>query len=246
MKRAILLIPATALLVHGQNLIQDPSFESPALTPTSALDSVQFFSGGSTISGVWNVNGSVDRNVLTVHQNFDIYADSVSHGFGPAQAGSQYLDLSGAYFTGTAPTVSQTFATVPGQQYSLSFFLGASDGFNATPNSTHPPLKSVVVQVAPDVGPNLVNDLLTPPAPLSTGNGTQIQWGEHTYLFTASSSSTRLTFQDLSGLDDNTSFVDSVSVQAVPESLPMNWTLGTLAGVTLAGSTRLKRRPSAA
>jgi len=246
MKRAILLVPATALMVHGQNLIQDPSFENPALTPTSALDSVQFFNGGTTISGAWNVNGSVDRNVLTVHQNFDIYADSASHGFGPAQSGSQYLDLSGAYFTGTAPTVSQDFATVPGQQYSLSFFLGASDGFNANQNPIHPPLNSVGVHVDPDVGPNLVNDLLTPPAPLSTANGTQIQWGEHTYLFTASSSSTRLTFQDLSGFDDNTSFVDSVSVQTVPEALPMNWALGALVGVTLAGSTCFKRQTSAA
>ncbi len=227
--KAILLLPLTTLLASGQNLIQDPSFESPALPADSALGSVGFFNGGSSIGGAWNVTGPADRNVLTVHQNFDTFADTVSHGFAPAQTGVQYLDLSGAYFTGAAPVVSQDFATIPGQLYTLSFYLGASDGFNATANSQHAPLDTIQVQVSDTTGPNILSDTLTAPAPLVTANGTQIQWGQQTFVFSAISSSTRLSFQDLSGFDDNTSLVDSVSVSAVPESAPASWMLGITA-----------------
>jgi hypothetical protein len=58
--------------------------------------------------------------------------------------------------------------------------------------------------------------VLTPPAPIAA----ELQWAPHQFVFTANSPLTRLSFQDLSGFDDNTSFVDTVSVQPVPETVP--------------------------
>jgi PEP-CTERM motif len=62
----------------------------------------------------------------------------------------------------------------------------------------------------------LFDTTLTPLA--ATGS---INWLEESFAFTADSTTTRLSFVDTSGSDDNASFLDNVSVSEVPEPMTL-------------------------
>jgi hypothetical protein len=175
----------------AQNLIANGSFELPGFSNGSAGDGRQQYPAPSNIGG-WTVGGTGD---VFIHKCPDIQVVGSTYCF--AQDGSYYLDLSGS--GPPHATINQDFATTPGKTYQLSFYVGAS-------NET-PPAPTINVQVTGNA--TLLNNSVTPSSP-----GTNINWNLETFSFVANSSSTRLSFTDLSSTDDNASFVDNVSVTA--------------------------------
>ncbi len=198
---------------QAQQLIQNGSFESPGFTGTNATYS-QFSQGISN----WTVSGT--GNVL-LHKTPGLGNVLSNQTFNFAQNGAYYLDLSGS---GNKASIYQDFATTAATLYTLSFYIGASD--NSIPAPT------INVQLN---GGALLNTTFTPSAP-----GSNINWALQTLTFTADSATTRLTFRGVStpGVDDNASFVDSVSVVAVPE--PSTFGLVMVAG--LGGLLASRRR----
>ncbi|WP_432588152.1 choice-of-anchor C family protein [Streptomyces sp. HD1123-B1] len=84
----------------------DGSFE----TPRVSANSFQTVSAGGSI-GPWQVtSGSVDQ---------------IGAGYWQAAEGDQSVDLSGT----TGGTVSQTFTTVPGKRYTVTYSLAGNPGF---------------------------------------------------------------------------------------------------------------------
>jgi hypothetical protein len=146
----------------------------------------------------WTLSGIGD---VYIHHSPDV-GNALGANFNSAQNGSQYLDLSGGIGGGTSgqhATIYQDFATVPQQTYELTFFIGAALAPSAT------------IHVHVDGAATLLDQTLTASAP-----ATNIAWTRLRFTFTATSATTRLSFQDLSGSDDNASFVDNVAVALVP------------------------------
>ena len=181
------LVLLTSAYTQGQNLIQNGSFELPGVSFQ------QSFGSGSFDMTSWIVSGSGDVAIMNGPANAGDY--------GPAKDGSDYLDLSG--FGQTHAIVYQDFPTVPGMQYSLSFYVGSS---------SYSPAQTIHVFLFEDIQGYLLNTTITPLAP--SGN---INWLREAFTFTAGMNVTRLQFQDTSSADDNASYVDNVSVEAVPE-----------------------------
>ena len=191
------------LLLHANaraGIIANGSFELfQAGADGGAGRSVYIVGTHTTSINGWTLSGIGD---VYLHHTPAI-GNTIGANFNFAQDGNTYLDLSGGVGGGTSgqhATMFQDFATVANQTYSLSFFSGAAFSPSATIN----------VQI---VGANpILNETVTAAAP-----GANISWSPHLYNFLADSSSARLSFRDLSGNDDNVSFVDNVSVTAVPE-----------------------------
>lgn len=137
-----------------------------------------------------------------------------------AQNGSRSVDLSG-----NAPgSIFQTFDTVLGQVYNVTFFLGANgDG--------PPPTKTVDVSATGNaVGSYSVGTTPFPP------NVTA--WTPFTYTFTATGTSTTLTFTS-TGTTAYGAALDNVNVTAVPE--PAAWALMILGFGAIGGVMRRRR-----
>ena len=138
-----------------------------------------------------------------------------------AQSGSRSVDLSG-----NAPgSIFQTFDTVLGQTYQVTFFLGANgDG--------PPPSKTVGVSATGNATGNYsVGSTPFPP------NVTI--WSPFSYAFTATGSSTTLTFTS-TGTTAYGAALDNVNVTAVPE--PAAWTLMILGFGAMGGVIRRRRQ----
>jgi uncharacterized protein DUF642 len=185
---------ARASVVNG-------GFELSVVDDTTAAGSGrQTFASGSTGINGWVISGPGD---VYLHKSPQI-GTAIGSTFNFAQDGNQYLDLSGGIGGGTAgmhATVSQSVATVVGQSYLLEFYIGAATSPSAT------------INVKLDGASSLLNQTLTAVPP--TAN---IVWTKQSFSFTADSITTTLSFVDLSGFDDNHSFVDNVSiVGVVPE-----------------------------
>ena len=178
--------------VTQANLIQNGSLESPGFTANAGPGRWKVVANSTDITG-WVVGGSGD--IFVQQTPFD--GGPV---YNPAQDGSHYVDLSGD----GAPhgTLYQDFATTIGAEYLLTFYIGSA---SSQPSST--------INVGLLGAGTLLDTTLTPLAP--NGN---LNWLQESFLFTADSESTRLSFVDTSAIDDNASFVDNVSVSSVPES----------------------------
>jgi hypothetical protein len=227
--KSTLMIAAAYLALtssgKAQNLIQNGSFELPGLTvPSEVRDNISQGIPNWTIAGNNFFAGQV-----TIHKTPDV-GNLVNPTFNFAQDGNYYIDLSGQ---GTHGIIFQDFATVPFTSYNLSFYIGAS--------SDYPPSANINVKL--DGIASLLDTTLTPNAPT-----TNIDWSLQTFLFTADSATTRLSFLDVGpsgngnpSNDNNTSYIDNVQVEAVPE--PSTYAL--LAIAALIGLASLRRRRSA-
>jgi hypothetical protein len=185
---------------QAQNLIQNGSFELPGFAGNAVPGQQQRVVAYSTDITGWTVGGIGD---VYVHK----YPVGPASSFGPAEDGSYYLDLSGD--GRPHATVYQDFSTTIGSEYSLSFYIGSA---SSQPSST--------INVGLLGTGTLLDTTLTPLPP--DGNG--INWLQETFSFTSDSTVTRLSFVDMSAIDDNASFVDNVYVSEVPEPttlLPM-------------------------
>jgi hypothetical protein len=178
------------------NSIVNGSFEAPVV-PVGGF--TNFPSGSTGITG-WTVVGAAG-GVSIVSGTF------VQNGISfPAEDGTQWLDLTGDG-TNSNEGVQQTFATTSGSQYTLSFWVGNVDNPGGIFGTT-----STV-------------DVLLGGTPLfdatnaSTITGTQT-WQQFTTTFTASGSTSTLSFINGDPASDNSNGLDNVSVNLSGTSPP--------------------------
>ena len=131
-----------------------------------------------------------------------------------AQHGSQWIDLSGTASNSMTNGVTQSFSTMIGSGYEVSFYVGsATNGSNVFPST---------VDLSINGGPRL--SFTNPNAPTN-----MLDWRLFTVNFTATSSSTNLTFFNGSASTNFLSGLDNVSVIAVPEASPIVLFVGLIA-----------------
>lgn len=104
--------------------------------------------------------------------------------------------------------IYQDLSTTVGQQYSLTFYMAADLYFNP----------SVTVNVG--LNGQTLASITTPPYTYNSGLNrfSQMQWQDYTYQFTATQSSTRLEFNDVTTYDFG---LAAVSVVPLPEPSEM-------------------------
>ncbi|HTI72589.1 MAG TPA: DUF642 domain-containing protein [Candidatus Limnocylindria bacterium] len=201
----LLALVAGSHALVAQNLLVNGSFENPSV-PLPPF--VVFLDPGSTFMPGWSVIGSGD-----VH----LYATTA------AQDGRQTLDLSGG--TGTTAHgnagIAQTFATVPGQSYELSFYHGS------LAQTVSGPVFSVTINGQTYNFGETAGSVANP------------DWKRATIPFTASSVFSSLSFNNTTGFDSNDNVLDNISVTSVPE--PAEWALlvgSCFVGITLSLHSR--------
>jgi len=205
MKLKLLLVTAAIALstgsAHAANLITNGGFESPIVTNGNYAN---------VPVDIASIPGWVSDNVDVVNN----YA-----GFG-AYEGSNWLDLVGFGSTGS---ISQTFNTVAGQRYILTF---------AFSHNSLAGLGSASGLVS-------VGDLLRT-VTHSTGNGNAPDYRIFRRTFTATGPTSTLSFVTTAGSGNAGLALDSVSVTAVPEAA--TWAM-MIAGFAFAGGAlRVRRR----
>lgn len=220
------LVPAAALLAPlGQpvaaraGLLANGSFETPVV-PAGFYTN---FPAGSTAVTGWTVVG-VDSAVTS--------GAFVQSGITfRAQDGGQWIDLAGIDSNSTASGVTQDVATTPGQAYLLSFHVGsATDGMFFFPTT---------VDLSIDGGPRV--GYTNPAAPTD-----RLDWKGFTVSFTATGTTTNLTFFNGGAANNYLNGLDNVSlVPAGPAAVPEPASLG-LAAAGVAGLVGYARRRRAA
>jgi hypothetical protein len=206
-----LLATFGSLPLHADSIVNG-SFESPVVP---AGNFTNFASGSTGITG-WTVIGAAG-GVSIVSGTFS--QNGISF---PAEAGTQWLDLTGDG-TNSNEGVQQTFATTAGTQYTVSFWVG--NVFN--PNGIFGTTSTV--------------DILLGGAPLltatnaNTTTGTQT-WDQFTTTFTATGSTSTLAFINGDPGSDNSNGLDNVSVNPTggPSPVPEPSTLLLLGSGSLA------------
>src|SRR5262245_23701329 len=99
-------------------LIVNGSFEDPVLAPGAFA----LFTPGQTLGGAWAVLGNPGTNIALSQTLYGEPFNNTSR-FN-AQDGFNSIDLTGSFNQGPSAGVEQTVATISGQQYTLSFYVG--------------------------------------------------------------------------------------------------------------------------
>lgn len=191
MNRTLPLLVAALLTIVGNaaqaNVISNGSFETP---DTSTI--IVVGAGDPTITN-WTV-GLIGVDLV----------DAAGNGFvsGAAADGEQYLDLDGSPGPGS---ISQTFATTPATQYTLTF-----DYAN---NYTTPGTAQALVQVADGANTYLSNVISH-----NTSVAGNLDWTSYpAFTFTAQQATTTLSFMSMSGGVFGGILLDKIEINAVPE-----------------------------
>jgi hypothetical protein len=173
------------------NLIQNGSFED--VTGSNAIGNY-----GST--STWQIYSSIPE--WGASRNMEIWTDNF---IVPAYDGANVLELNGHPGTGSgAFSILQSFATVVGQQYELSF------AGRKRQNSTEEFSVSVGTLVGSDLG-NLALDY-------DINSHSFGAWTDFSYMFEAIDIMSTLRFSSLDRIDDTTgNLLDDVSIVSVPE-----------------------------
>jgi hypothetical protein len=211
------------------NLIVNGGFEDPVLAVGSAV----VFTPGQAI-GAWTVLGDPGTNVALGQTAYnEPFNDNTLFN---AQEGLNELDITGTFNQGPSAGVEQSVATVPGQSYTLSFYVG-----RATP--CHGP-------AAPYATPATVDLSIDGGARLSFTNpdviNGMVDWKPFSLTFTAVGNSTAIAFLNGTAIGNNYAGLDNVVL--VPGAVPEPTSLAML-GI---GSTAMllwsaaRRRASAA
>ena len=192
---AAIALPASANAVPFVN----GSFETgPATTRFTTLDP------GSTAMTGWTVGGGG--------------VDYIG-GYWNAQNGSRSVDLSG----GAPGSISQTFDTIAGQGYTVTFYLSGNGDNGVGP-------RTASVNATGSATTNYTVTASTTP---------NMTYTPFTYNFFATGASTTLTFASLTG-NAYGPVLDNVAVTAVPE--PATWGMMLLGFGAVGGMVRSRRR----
>jgi hypothetical protein len=223
---------AVALIAVGPppvraDLIGNGDFETPGTSSGGYTSKT----GGQTI-GAWTVSGT---NVLLLNTTY--HESGITFN---SHSGKNALDITGIGNTGSADGVTQSVATSVGTQYLLSFYVGRGDAGN---DKTSGPIYAnpATINLSINGGSNVsfTNSDVTQNA---------VNWKEFSYLFTATTSLTTISFLNGTPLNTKTNNVgsnyaglDDVSLAAVPVPEPSTIVTVALVGLSL-GVTRVARR----
>lgn len=191
-----LLIPCLAAILAtpaAANLIVNGSFETPVV-PNAGFTN---FPAGSTAITGWTVVG-VDSAVI--NKNFTQSGITFQ-----SQDGNQFIDLAGITSNSNASGVTQTILTVVGQTYEVSFYVGSST--DATSNHFFFP-STVDLSIAGGARVHYTNPV---------GPTNMLNWQLFVAPFTATGTTTSITFLNGSASNNFESMLDNVVVNAVPE-----------------------------
>lgn len=219
MMRTMMLLTAcvamlTATPVLAANLVVNGSFENPAVPTASFIN----YLGGSTAITGWTVVG-VDSAVSedTFMQSGITFQ---------AQDGNQMIDLAGVTSNSMTSGVTQNISTTINQVYEISFYVGSATDSNFFFPST--------IDLSIDGGARV--SYTNPTAPTN-----MLNWKLFTVNFTATNSTTNLTFFNGGTSNNFESELDNVSVNAVPEPSSIVLAAFSFAGLAAWGWRRRKR-----
>jgi hypothetical protein len=181
---------ANTASVESAEIVANGSFERPVVPDGS----VNTFSRGEKFAG-WKVVGR-SGNVFVVGPNYTIGAASF-----PAKKGKQWLCLTGSSRTRTG--VEQKIATVPGEDYLLTFYVGNINNPGAGFGST----STVKLFIDGTFVGNAKN---------TAGTATQLKWELFAQPFTAAGSETTIKFLNGDGSTDGINGLDGVAVTLAP------------------------------
>jgi hypothetical protein len=208
------------LPAQGLNLIQNGSFEN---TNGTFIDNGQ---GAMSL----NPSSSVIPNWITINAEMAWVSNSFPYFSTPPTTpfGAFYLDLTGYHDSSPYGGVAQSINTTIGQQYNLSFYLGTTNFYPGP------------ISVVSTTGSSNQTFAYNP-----SGSGSQ--WGKFNYDFTATSSSTTISFLGTSTANTFYIGLDNVSVTPLsPVAVPFefNPTVGLAAIGTwfLASKLRIKNK----
>jgi choice-of-anchor C domain-containing protein len=208
MRKVILVAALSAPLIASAapNLITNGDFENYSWASSSSLAETVFGGPSNAIVG-WTVGGT----------SVDVIRNSVLYG----SISGNSIDMFGTPGPGS---LSQSFSTVIGQQYSIQFDLSYNDGggnFNLQPD-----MFSVYVSLNGGAATNFV--------------GTRPSATHYSESFTATTGLTTLKFASpASYVDSSGATLDNVSVTAVPE--PETYAM-LIAGLGLMGAVAVRRK----
>jgi hypothetical protein len=194
------MVLATLLLTCpgvAQNLVLNSSFEKPIVGNGSYT---VFPVGGSPVIPHWTVVGASGQNVFIASTTLcDPGPPKVCY---PAQDGKQFLDLTGAGSNGSEGVLSDPIATVNGQYYQLSYWVG-----NVSLGGSYGTTSTVQVYIN---GILLSSDTNSMSSPVD-GNGTYSQvWQQFIHVFQAGSSTTTVKFLNGDPSTDGINGLDNV------------------------------------
>ena len=214
--RVLALVVLGMAAIQGANAapFQNGSFElGPVAPPTGNF--LTYASGATAITG-WTVTGAGVNLYVRYWQPSD---------------GSRFLDLSAE----DAGGVEQTFDTVAGRVYRVSFDLAGNPG--GPPNCPGGPDRSVQVQTTGGNAATYTFD--------TTGRAAyNMGWTGQTYTFTATGSSTLLSFASLNPIPCGPALDNVVVTDVTPTPVPAtsDWGLMALASLLGIAAWRGRRR----
>lgn len=200
------IIAASALtlapLTHAATIVNG-GFEDPLITAASGA--VSYGGGSAAITG-WTVTGN---DVVHIR---DTHVESGPLVFN-AQEGHQHVDVTGAGNTGFNDGIYQNVATVVGQTYTLTYWVGRANGVSTDPRYLTP--STVLLGVG--------GMLVTSSTNADVGPTGTINWKLFSHTFTANATSTQIGFfngtADIANGGNNFAGVDNVSITPEPCSL---------------------------
>ncbi|MEP6766564.1 MAG: DUF642 domain-containing protein [Gemmatimonadaceae bacterium] len=214
---AVMLTPLTAFAQ-----VVNPGFETPAMAAGTFVTYV----GGNNLGG-WTVVGNQASQVSTTYTETNGVNNATL--LFNAHSGLVSLDLTGNGNTGITNGVQQSLATVLGQNYMLSFWVG-----RATGNTFYGVASTVDLSINGGSRVSFTN---------SNSTNNQINWQLFSFGFTATTTSTQVTFfNGTASTGNNYVGLDDVSISGPASTVAPEPSSVLLVAAGLAGLGVVARR----
>lgn len=197
------------LTASAHATVNNGSFENPGV----GVGSFASYGGGSTAITGWTVVGNQVAVISSSYVESGITFNS--------QSGAAWLDLTGAGSNQASNGVTQDVATIIGQLYRLSFYVGSAT------NNSNILASTVDLSIAGGTRVGFTNTT----APLTSMN-----WQQFTVDFVATGALTNISFFNGSSPNNNLSGLDNVTLEVIPA--PGAAALLGLSGLLAAGRRR--------